>query len=200
MYRVNQKVFCTDGQIGKLIKIAVDPKTYQLTDLIIDKGFLQKKVRAIPVTAVKQIDDNGIHLSFSSQALVNYPEYREEKVLAPLPDRDARIQHYSNESARWNSVAGVAWTPTPPDTVQYFHTGVGANLAVIGQGTRVYYVTEPVGQIDGLAIDTDSHRVNSLIVRWGVLGRRFIVPIHLIDRMNDQQVYILAPRQDLKAL
>ncbi|MCB0213174.1 MAG: hypothetical protein KDJ52_27780 [Anaerolineae bacterium] len=200
MYRIHQKVFCTDGQIGKLVKMVVDPKSYQVTDLIIAKGFLQKKDRAIPLTTIQQRDDNGIYLSMSSQALVDYPEYREETVLAPLPDRDARIQHYSNESARWNTVAGVAWTPTQPDTTHYYHTGVSAGLAVIGLGTRVYHVTEPIGQIDGLVIDDEQNRLNSLVVRYGVLGHRFRVPVHAIESMSDRQIYILVSRQDLEAL
>ena len=200
MYRIHQKVYCTDGQIGKLVKMAVDPKNYQVTDVIIAKGFLQKKDRAIPLTTVQRRDDKGIYLSISSQALVDYPEYREETVMAPLPDRDARIQHYSNESARWNTVAGVAWTPSQPDTAQYYHTGVSAGLAVIGLGTRVYHMAENIGQIDGLIVDDERNTVNSLVVRYGVLGHRVRVPIQAIERLNDRQVNILASRQELESL
>lgn len=200
MYKINSDVYCTDGQIGKLIKVAVDPHTHRVTDLIVEKGFLQRKDRVLPLDTVDKIDGDRIYLSISSRELRNYPEYREADFTVPTPDVQAQIQHYANEALHWATRYGAPFEPVVPKTKQHVHYGLDPARPVIGRGTRICNGSETIGYIDHLLVDPDSDEITHLVVRRGLLPYRVIMPIDMVKSMDDTSVFVRASREELEKL
>ena len=76
-FNIGAQVHCQDGQCGKLAKVVVNPDTLQVTDLIIEEGFLLKRARVFPISVVESTTAEDIYLSVHSDDLGNYREYRE---------------------------------------------------------------------------------------------------------------------------
>ena len=81
-FRIGARVHLQDGPGGLLQKVVVDPYTRRVTDLVTEKGFLQKKDRVIPVTLVEVVTPEQITLTLYSRQLRHYPEYQEEAFTA----------------------------------------------------------------------------------------------------------------------
>ncbi len=72
--RRGQSVHATDGDIGKVRGLAVDPGDEQVTHVLLDEGHLWgRKTVAIPIGAVESVTD-GIRLSLAKDEVRDLPE------------------------------------------------------------------------------------------------------------------------------
>lgn len=71
--RRGDRVHATDGPIGKVQGLVVDPADHHVTHVLLDEGHLWGKKRvAIPIGAVTSVDD-GVQLNLSKEAVGNLP-------------------------------------------------------------------------------------------------------------------------------
>ncbi len=71
-------VFCTDGEAGRLDRVATEGDSDRVLALVVRTGGLSGRDVQVPVDAVQGIGDAGIHLSLSREQLDEMPEYVEE--------------------------------------------------------------------------------------------------------------------------
>lgn len=71
--RRGEHVHATDGRIGRVQGLVVDPSDHQVTHVLLDEGHLwsQKRV-AIPITAVTGVED-GVRLSLTKDEVRDLP-------------------------------------------------------------------------------------------------------------------------------
>ena len=101
-FRIGACVHLQDGLGGLLQKVVVDPYTRRVTDLVVDKGFLQKTDRVIPVTPVEQVTlGRGITLTIDSRQLHHYPEYLEEAFTEPVGGWTPHFQYPYDQVYQW---------------------------------------------------------------------------------------------------
>lgn len=196
MYKIGANVFCTDEQIGKLIKVAVDPHTRRVTDLVIEKGLFSKEDRVIPVEVVEQAEGNEIRLAISSQELKDYPIYRETDFVLSQPELLRELGYRPGESLEWSLRYGIPSQPILPRIHERVHEGVAPERPVIGRGTRVCNASETIGYIDHLLVD-ESGRITQLVVRRGLLPFQAIIPMNLVKRVSNGSIYVKATRKEL---
>jgi len=68
-----QPVHATDGTIGRVQGLAVDPSDHHVTHVLLDDGHLWGKKRvAIPISAVKQVDE-GLRLNLAKDQVRDLP-------------------------------------------------------------------------------------------------------------------------------
>jgi sporulation protein YlmC with PRC-barrel domain len=72
--RRGEHVFATDGAIGSVQGLVIDPSDHHVTHVLLDEGHLwgQKRV-AIPIGAVKDVED-GVRLDLSKDEVRDLPE------------------------------------------------------------------------------------------------------------------------------
>jgi len=71
--RRGEHVNATDGAIGRVQGLVVDPSDHSVTHVLLDEGHLWGKKRvAIPISAVTRVDD-GVHLALSKQEVEDLP-------------------------------------------------------------------------------------------------------------------------------
>jgi sporulation protein YlmC with PRC-barrel domain len=71
--RRGEHVHATDGAIGRVQGVVVDPSDHSVTHVLLDEGHLWGKKRvAIPISAVTRVDD-GVHLTLSKQEVEDLP-------------------------------------------------------------------------------------------------------------------------------
>jgi hypothetical protein len=72
--RRGEHVHATDGDIGKVQGLVIDPRNYQVTHVLLQEGHLwgQKKV-AIPINSVTSIEMEGAHLDLTKDEVRTLP-------------------------------------------------------------------------------------------------------------------------------
>ena len=64
----------TDGAIGHVDGLVIDPGTHQVTHVLLQEGHLwDRKDVAIPLSAVRDLDDDGLQLSVTKQEVGELP-------------------------------------------------------------------------------------------------------------------------------
>ncbi|MBO0894095.1 MAG: hypothetical protein J2O39_06935 [Acidimicrobiales bacterium] len=72
--RRNDPVHATDGAIGRVRGLVVDPVDQHVTHVLLDEGHLWgRKEVAIPITAVTEVDDQGAHLDLTKDQVRDLP-------------------------------------------------------------------------------------------------------------------------------
>lgn len=67
-------VHATDGSIGRVQGLVIDPRNYQVTHVLLQEGHLWgRKEVAIPITAVTEVSDEGIKLSLAKHDVQDLP-------------------------------------------------------------------------------------------------------------------------------
>ncbi len=199
-YKIGAPVYCQDGRCGTLVKVVLDPHTRRVTDLIVEKGFLQKKDRVIPVSAVAEVADDRIVLKVRSTELAQFPEFREEEFRVPAPEFEKETAYTAAEILHWATRYGMAVEHLRPMVRYRVKVGVDPEEQVIGRGTKVFALDGPVGEIDHVLVDKKTNEVTHFVIRKGILPRRVVVPMSWVNNVLDDGVYLKVSREELEKL
>jgi sporulation protein YlmC with PRC-barrel domain len=73
--RRDEHVHATDGSIGRVQGLVIEPRSHHVTHVLLQEGHLWgKKEVAIPILAVARVDpDDGIHLNITKQQVQDLP-------------------------------------------------------------------------------------------------------------------------------
>jgi sporulation protein YlmC with PRC-barrel domain len=73
--RRGEHVHATDGSIGRVQGLVIEPQSHHVTHVLLEEGHLWgKKEVAIPIRAVARVDpDDGIHLNVTKQQVQDLP-------------------------------------------------------------------------------------------------------------------------------
>jgi hypothetical protein len=73
--RRGEPVHATDGDIGHVQGLVIDPADHTVTHVLLDEGHLWGKKRvAIPVGAVEKVDSTGVRLRFTKDQVRDLPQ------------------------------------------------------------------------------------------------------------------------------
>jgi sporulation protein YlmC with PRC-barrel domain len=70
----DQPVHATDGNIGRVQGLVIDPRDHHVTHVLLQEGHLWgRKEVAIPISAVSRVDNDGIQLSIAKAGVQDLP-------------------------------------------------------------------------------------------------------------------------------
>jgi len=200
-FDIGARAYCQDGQCGKLVRLVVNPVTEDVTDLIIEKGFLQKHDRVIPISAVKSTTDAEIHLAMESHSLSDFPEFREVEFRVPSSGWDSS-RHKAEHVRYWMTPygVGVSALSVVPTARRRFNEGVAYGSKVIGRGTKVHSLRGGVGKVDHVLVDCAEGHITHLVVKRNLLAEYHTVPVEMIQSVEDDGVTLSVSRDQVLAL
>jgi sporulation protein YlmC with PRC-barrel domain len=187
-FTIGAEVSCSDGACGKLSRVVVDPVAQAVTHLIVEPRRGHELARLVPVglasSAGGEIRLNCTSAEFDvldpaeeTQFIAAYedvPNYR--------PTDTVFWPHYGYRGAR----GSLATSDTiPPGEVE------------VKRGEPVHASDGHIGQVDGLVIDPDSHRVTHVVLQEGHLwGRKDVaIPVSTVTRVSDHIEVSLSKQQ-----
>jgi uncharacterized protein YrrD len=199
-FDIGARAHCHDGPCGKLVRLVVDPETEDVTDLIIEKGFLQKHDRVIPISVVKSTVDGEIRLAMESHSLNEFPEFREVEFRVPGLGWDSS-RHKPENVRYWMSPDGTLnGQSVVPASRQHFNEGVTFGSKVIGRGTKVQCIRGGAGKVDHVLVDCAKGHITHLVVKRNLLAEYHVVPAELIESVEDEGVTLSISRDQVLAL
>jgi osmotically-inducible protein OsmY/sporulation protein YlmC with PRC-barrel domain len=191
-FNIGAVVTCRGDRCGRLTKVAVDPQTAQVTDLIIETGVLGSTWLVLPVSAVMRATEEAIDFDIPEDTLRDYPSYREVEYTEP--DTLSRRRVITRPEVEHEAHSGMLYPPTFPTVRHRLHEGVSADKAVLERGTEVRTADGAVGHLDHLRVDRETDRITHLVIDRGLLAPGFVVPIQQVRRVQEDVIYIETER------
>ena len=197
-FDIGAQVHCQDGNCGRLAKVVVDPETQQVTNLIVEAGFLLKRARVFPIAVVETTTVEGIYLSIVSADLSNYPEYREVEHERPASGAEAPF------TASGAILPGGMALPeqSVPLVREKVREGLSSeDLTLVAQGTPLKNQEGVFGKVDHVIVDADSKEITGLVVRHGFVFPELLnLPVSLIEYVGEKSIFVSATNEELQKL
>lgn len=199
-FDIGARVYCKDGDCGKLLKVVVDPYTQRVIDLIVEKGLLLKKDRVLPAEVIGRTSNGDVYLDIAGDALEAYPEYREIEFQEPAPGVQAGVYRKGDVRCWQGGYTLACDNPVIPMVKKQIHQGVDSDLAVIERGTLVKNAQERIGQVDHLLVDVESGKVTHLVLRKGFIPYHPILPISEVTGVSNEVITVDLTEKEIQAL
>jgi sporulation protein YlmC with PRC-barrel domain len=190
---VNAEIGCTDGTVGRSTHIVLNPKTKEVTHVVVkEQGFMGFE-HLVPVDQIAESTPTSIHLRCTKGQLVKMEVFNEtEYVPSTMP-------HY---------VMGPGPSQLEPLIMpesRYYvleHEHVPPGELAIRRGTKVEATDGRVGQVDELLVDSANDHITHLVLREGHLwGQKDVtIPVSEIDRIGEDTVYLKIDKQRIEEL
>ena len=185
---LNAHVECLDGRIGRLENIILNPKTEKVTYLVVRGNDLQNTERLVPERLVKEASHDTVFLSISKEKFEGMKNFIQEEYIP------SNITLYMAEQAGWDMGT--------PASVFVEHEAVPAGGLIVHKGAKVFATDGHAGRVDDFLVEKKTGSITHLILLEGHLwGKKDIsVPVNLIDRYEDGNIYLKIDKSGVEAL
>jgi uncharacterized protein YrrD len=179
------EVHCLDDKCGKLAKIAFDPDTWQVSDLIVEEGFLLKRARVFPVSVLQSATPDAVHISVHGDELTAYPEYR-ETVVETIPEGGV------GQPIMQGTPYGLATSAPPVPLIrEKIRAGVADTLTVVDNDTLLQAVDETIGKVSGFLVAPENGLITYVMILKGlVFMDEFLVPTTIVERISSKEILV----------
>ena len=181
-----------DGKdAGHIDRVVIDPKTNEITHLVIRRGLLQKVDKVVPITAVTSGREGELTLHLKSDKWEFLPDFEEERYVLVEEGRGGETPS-----------AILSYTPYPggvPGVAQYgpkyiaeTHLNIPDETVALKEGAKVITRdNKEVGHVAQILASTPDDRVTHFVVAKGALVKeQRLIPVGWVDRLADDEVYL----------
>jgi sporulation protein YlmC with PRC-barrel domain len=188
---INANVRCGDGLFGRSTCLIINPRTEQVTHLVVEETQFPHSQRLVPIDQVVEATPHVIQLRCTSRELEGMESFVEtEFVETPIPD-------YMGGSY-------MAWPYVLPEpmAMPIEHEQIPPGELAIRRGARVEATDGHVGRVDEFLVDPANGHITHLVLREGHLwGQKDVtIPVSQIDRIEEDTVYLKLDRRSIGAL
>lgn len=194
--KMGQKVVTENGEnIGKIERVVIDPKTEEITHVVIRKGFLFTKDRVVPVGMLGAATDEGMTLRASKEEIKMLPEFETDHYLL-YGDINEAIKPQSGYATPiiMYPPSGFfqAGTPSPsyPNMVHHIDKNIPTHTVAIKRGADVFGLDgKKVGDVEEVFIDPELDCVTYFLVSEGLLlkGKK-LIPVAWLDEASEDRL------------
>jgi uncharacterized protein YrrD len=195
-YVKGSEVFTATGEkVGTVSRVVIDAKTKDVTDLVVERGVLEREEKVIPIGLVNVENEDRILLRETNQSVDDLADYETthyvpiEKVGAPYQDVDASYWYppvgYQIPMPR----AGFP-SNTVPEEVPVTETSLPEGRIAIAEGVQVVSADDHhIGNVEQVITDDEGNTVTHFVIGKGFLLKEHkMVPADWVTGMKDDQV------------
>lgn len=204
------QVFTSDSNVvGRIDRVVIDPRTDEITHLIIRQGFLFTEDKVLPMTLVASANEHEVTLKPNVQNLDGLPPFEEAHYIPRSEVDDTTNVTPIYGYAPYGAGALPAYTGwiaapmlTDPDHVEVIEQNIPPKSAAFSSGARVIsYDDQHVGEVESIYIDPRSNQATHFVISQGLLFKnRKIVPSTWIRMIAENEVYLGVDADTLKTL
>ena len=209
LFKTGVDVYSSDNEkIGTLHRVVMDPKTKEVTHIVVKEGLLFTEDKVVPMDLVGSVTDDRISLQGSKEHLDELPVFEETHYVRPDSTTEGAVDPdtlYWNPPADW-SAAGFGRYPVAffPQSlyVQKTEKNIPEGMIALAQGAKVVAEDgEHVGNIETLITDPKDDRVTHVVVSSGLLLKeRKIIPAYWLSSVSDDEVHLSVESRLLERL
>jgi hypothetical protein len=194
---INAKVFCSDGECGKTIRVIIDPIKKKLTHIVVQgKGLESGLEQLVPIEKILQSTAEEVHLDCTHKEFIFLESYLAYEYIPG----DENL--YGFEYAHYSMHPFVL--PDFEDEYEYESHNAEFERIPRGdlsfrRGVKVHALDGVIGQVDEFLVSPQDHHISHLVLREGHLwGKKLVtIPVSEIDHVETDQVFL---KLDKKAI
>jgi len=203
-----EKVYTANGEpAGEVDRIVLDPKTKEVTHIVVKKGKLFSEERVFPISLVQYSDEEQVKLRDAPVDLNELPVFEETHYI-PLDDEEMKRMEVGNVPVayyRYPPIFPGGWAsqgeisrPYLEETVENIPEGTVA----LKEGAVVKDIYgDPVGDLKQILTDTRKDQVSHLVISEGViLKERKRIPIEWVSTIMEDEVQLAVGPKILEEL
>lgn len=193
-FTIGSEVVCTDGSVGELRRVVIDPVGRVLTHLVVEHKHRYGNGRLVPVDLVGSVS-NEVHLTCS---VADYEELEPAEETQffhggagdlGYDDDDVLSQPYFPlvPAPMAGGVGGMGMADLRAGTQAVTHDRVPPGEIEVRRGDHVHASDGTIGQVRGFVVDpSDSHVTHVLLDEGHLWGKkRVAIPIAAVVKVND---------------
>src|SRR5918996_1138096 len=194
-FKKGAEVFSGDGEkIGTLDRVVIDPRTREVSNLIVGKGLLFRTDKVIPITLVDlDVEDRIVLKKTNQDILEDFPDF-ETTHYVPLEESDNPYQS-DIEASYWYPPAHLGWTAGAylgyplPQYVLKTERDIPEGTVALEEGAKVISRDgEHVGNVEQI-ITEDNHITHFVISEGFLLKERKLVPAVWIEEVTQDEIH-----------
>lgn len=199
-FKQNTGVFAADGEaVGHIDRVVVDPHSNVVTHIVVQKGFLFKEDKVVPIDFVAEATEDRITLRENAGDLHALPSFeekhyltvdstpREEPVVTPAP-------------LGYSPLAATGEEPPPgPRLIAQTEHNIPAGTIALKEGAKIITAEgKEVGHLERVFTDTTAHRATHLVIAQGLLApKRRLIPITWANIVDEDEVHLAVKESTL---
>ena len=211
-FAIGAEASATDGPVGKVSRVVVDPVAKALTHLVVEPGLRQGPSRLVPLDLVDGGGASEVRLSCTKAEFENLEPAEETKF---IPRTTSFGSYGAGDVLSWpyygaagigdlDGIGGAGGMGTEdgspvPRTVTYDTVPVGE--VGVRRGQPALATDGAIGHVQGLVVHPDTGRVTHVLLQEGHLwGKKEVaIPISAVDTTVDGTQLKIA-KQDVENL
>jgi len=187
-------VYCANGIAGRSTYIIGNPKTDEITNLVVQSNRPPFHQYLVPIDQVNMTSDGRIKLKCNREDLHKMvPFESEEYIHTELPGY-----------LRWEDVPAIPGFTTEPVAtfISVKHRNIPPDELALHRGARVEATDGYVGEVDELLIDSKDMQVTHLVLvaKHMFEERKIKIPVSQIDYIYEDAVYLKLDKQRVDEL
>jgi uncharacterized protein YrrD len=186
-------VVTLDGkEVGHIDRVVIEPKTKEITHLVIRRGRLQKEDKVVPISTITLGRDGQLTLHLQSADLEFLPTFEEEQYILVEDDQSGSTPSAVYLSPPYpGGVAGFA--RYGPKYVTETHFNIPDNTVALKEGARVIASdNNEVGHVAQVLTSTPADQVTHFLIVKGLLIKEHrLIPVGWVEGLTDDEVRLM---------
>jgi uncharacterized protein YrrD len=184
-------------KIGEVDRVVVDPKTKEVTHLVVRKGHIFFKDKVLPIDRVERAAEDRVELKKGVENAEDLPDFQEIHYVAADDAEGEPLPHagYAPALAWYYPVPGVAWWGYYPGfDAPYFvretDTHIPEGTIAIAEGAKVRGSDgSEVGTVEHICTEPTESRVTHIVIVRGLVSKeRRLIPVNWLDTVSDDEI------------
>jgi uncharacterized membrane protein/sporulation protein YlmC with PRC-barrel domain len=185
--KLGAKVACTDGAVGEISSVIVDPKTRHLTHYVVKEKESPHAERLVPADKVAEMAHDHVQLNCAKD------EFAKMESFAYTEFRNVDLPRYVGDY-------GYTKKDAPPKEVKRERVPEGERS--VRKGFQVQAEDGKVGQVDELFLDEETGELTHFAMREGHLWgkKEVLVPVSAIAYSDQEAVYLKLDKETISSM
>ena len=194
-FKDGTNIYTFDGKgAGSLRRVVINPETKKVTHIVIEKGFLFKEDKVIPVEQVDSASQEEVNLICTLDEL---------KEMSPLDiEFDVPSSTSTRRDLNYDPLIGKMYWTTEPSMIKETKRTISDELVALKEGARVMSGDdEHVGNVERVFTAPNTGKVSHFILSLGLLHKiRKAVPINWVKILSEDEVRLTVGTRQIEEL
>ncbi|HZW03456.1 MAG TPA: hypothetical protein VFF68_05995 [Anaerolineaceae bacterium] len=196
------------NEVGTIGRVVIDPRTAEVTHLIVNQGLLLPDQKVVPVELVQTADADRVTLRKEVEDLEDYPNFEEQyyrEMTAAERSRTGYAQQ-TTSSLYWYPPYGYAsplsYPTYIPNTAVETVRNIPKRAVPLREGATVTSVEEePVGAVERVFTEAETDEVTHFLISQGMLFKKHkLVPADWVQSISENEVHLAVGTEQLQDL
>ena len=201
-FKENAEVFTSTGEkVGRIDRVVIDPKSDELTHLVVKKGFLFTTDKVVPIEHVETTTEDRVELKAGTGNPDEFPNFEETHYIqAQESETFAKRELGGKKPLAWYyPLPGGAWWRTgmgvypgypQPPYIRKTELNIPDDNVPLEEGAKVVSKEgDHVGDVERVYVEEEEQRVTHLLISKGLVSKtRKLIPSMWVESVSEDNV------------